>query len=73
MMYQPFKCRECNNEFETIDEMYVHCPKCQTNKVTVQWDKYKFVSIGSRHNENKKRNTEMIVKPSIVGKENTEI
>lgn len=73
MMYLPFKCRECNNEFETIDEMYVNCPIRQTNKVTVQWDKYKFVPNGSMHTEKVKQASEVIIKPSIVDKENTKI
>lgn len=73
MMCLPYKCRECSNEFETIDEMYVHCPECQTNKVTVQWDKYKFVPRGSMHNEKEKKDAEIIVKPNIVDKENTKV
>lgn len=37
MMVLPFECLNCGNDFETIDEVVVLCPECQSNNIRVDW------------------------------------
>ena len=39
MMELPFRCKECNHEFTTMDEHHVSCPNCKSNRVVVEWKK----------------------------------
>jgi Zn finger protein HypA/HybF involved in hydrogenase expression len=40
-MYLPFKCEKCNHIFITIDEQEIHCPKCDSKDVLVDWEFFK--------------------------------